>query len=435
MSMELGPSSFSLQIAKLFSDFDRAIGTVTETSTGRELPFHVGRILESLLDCGLSLSDALTVMARIEPRIHRGIETRDISSAIILELERLSPDWVHNYRAKYDGGITMRTEDCTEVPLRMAGLRAIIASKASALGFEWGNGRLLDEVTRSMITRCRKLCMSEVSPGLLDELFQQEVSTRLGGYTICEYRDEMPAIVASAARRMVDLAALGKVDDADDFMRQVGLLSKALLFHCGIIPPTDISECLDAAATLFDRGREPDAPLRLALADFVTGSHTELYEVGAAEGLGRSIDPTIKEMKAAFRRLSYFASKQSRAESSEADLLEQVWSAVKAPSLLMARFCEFIWPEAWLTATTAQRLRHDMLRNLYRYRAIAFDKLTRMLQVHPKHSIRALNQLHRDGLVTIYGLQDGNLILITPEGEHYCERSLALKLRCPLSGL
>ncbi len=322
-----------------------------------------------------------------------------------------------------------------KVPLSMAELRDIARAKVADIGYRWGNRRQLDDVTRSLITRCRKLCISEVPVGLLDQLFEQELDERLGGRTVYEYRDEMPSVVSLAAERITNLADKGEIEDCDDLIRQVHRVCRALLFYFGVIPPTEVSECLNTAVTLFDQAREPGTPLRIALTDYNTTARTRSKVVGLLKSKRPLVDSVIGEVKAALRRLSLLASGQSSCEAKLDDRFRESWEKTRVSVLFLAEFSVFLWPEDWLAASTLRRLRHEVLRNLFRYRVLGMDKLTRMLQVHPKHTLRALVQLRRDGLVVAHRLQDGELILITSEGEQYCERNLSLKLRCSLSSL
>lgn len=437
MCPEVERLSLSAKISELVSSFDKRMATIVESTTGKKIEFRIGRIIESLFNSGLDFYSALEVIERIEGKLLPEMATKDISSAIIAELEMLDRDWAKEFRIRYDEGIILCLEDSSNVPLRMAEVRKLAKVKVETIGYNWGGKRLLSDVTSSLIDRCRKLGTSEIPVKFFDQLFEQELNERLEAHSIYEYREEMPSIVASAVEDITNLVDEGDaiIKNYSNILTPMCRVCKALLFYFGFIPPMEISECMGVTVTLFDRARSSGHPLRIALMDFKTAISATSRVVGFLEGKKYPEDFVIEQSKAVLRKLSFLASKQSRNELATRELVRKSCEMMKAMLLFLAEFSAFLWPEDWLAASTLQKLRRELLRNLFRYRCLSIVKLTRILQVHPKHTLRALVPLKRDGLVTTHRIQDGELVLITTRGEQYCENNLGLKLRYPLSSL
>ncbi len=430
-----GLPSFSTKIYELAQEFDRRISSVIESATGKTIEFHIGRIIESLLDCGLDFYVAVEVIQRIEPRLKPGMETKDISAAIIVELENRHRDLAREFRMKYDEGITLCLKDSKKVPLRMSEVSAITRDYVASMGYEWGGRRSIDEVTNSVISRCQKLGMPEIPANLLDQLLESELNERLG-CTVYEYREEMPSMVAGTIECINGLINEGdSADNHERLLEPTCNLCKALLFYFCTIPPMDTSECMNTAVMLLDHARDLQHPLRAALAGFrpTIGANSDVERL--FQSRKHPEDFVIEQTKSVLRRLSFFASKQSGTAPPHKNGGSESWDTTKTVIRFLAEFSTFLWPEDWLAASTLQQLRHDVLRNLFRYRCLDMIKLTRMLQVHPKHTIRALIQLQHEGLVVTHHLKDNELVLITIKGERHCEHNLGLKLRCSLSSL
>lgn len=435
--MEHLNETISFSIAKLVTSFDSRIGSIVDSSTGRELNFRMGRILGSLLDSGLDFYEALDVLGRIETKLEPRMETRDISVALVEELEDCNSVWAKEFRVKYNESITLKTEGSDSLPLCMAELRRIATDKLEILGYRWTGRRVLDDVASSLLMRCRRLLLAEIPEKLLDQVFEQELVQRLEGRTLYQYRDEMPSLVASASERAETMVEkMWETSDSVNFYESISALCKSLLFYFGVVPPIDTVECFNATVVLLDQARAYDAPLKAALRDFQSSSSEGLERFKLVIPTSKlSEDLIIERTKATLRKLSYWTQQESLYKGAFLRRLKNSQKDVSSFAMFLANFCIFLWPEEWLAASTQHRLRHEVLRNLFRYRSLSIDRITRLLQVHPKHTMRALIHLERDGLVALHRLCDGELAIITAKGEQYCEEDLSLKLRCSLSGL
>lgn len=425
---------FSTRISELVSALDAYMGTVTDSATGNPMQFRFGRILESLLDSGLDFYSALTLVGRIEQRMQPGIETREISSWIVSELDAREPEVAKEFRTKYDDGIELRVDDTSTVPLSMSAVRDYAANVLNGMGYSWD--RLLPQVTRSLSLRCRKLGMREIPTGILDHLVMQELSDRLGGMTLDEYRAEMPSMAATAVASLrSSIGEEGAVVRSGESLSHVGMLCKALLFYFGIIPPLEVSECLLGTVMLFDKARDPQHSMRTSLMDFRASIGSGTCSARFLEGRKCPEDFVVEHAKATLRRLSVLGTKQTATSAEVVEVLSGPQAMMGDTLCFLADFVLFLWPEDWLAASTLQQVRSTVLRDLFRYRCLSVTKMTRMLQVHPKHTIRALASLQRDGFVQMHHLQDGELVLITARGEGYCEHNLGLRLRYSLSSM
>jgi hypothetical protein len=425
---------FSTRISELVSALDAQMGTVTDSATGNSTQFQFGRILESLLDSGLDFYSALTIIGRIEHRMQPNMETKEISSWLGSELDAHDAKIAKEFRTKYDDGIELRLDGSTTVPLSMSSVRDYAANVLNALGYTWD--RLLPQVTRSLSIRCRKLGMREIPAEILDHLVMQELSDRLGGITLDEFRTEMPSMVATAiATLRSSIDGENTIVCSCESLAQVGTVCKALLFYYGVIPPLEVGECLLATVMLFDKARDPQHLMRTSLMDFRAAIGSGSCSAKFLEGRKCPEDFLVEHAKATLRRLSVLVTKQASTQTEAVAVSSTPQDMMHDTLWFLADFVSYLWPEDWLAASTLQQVRSTVLRDLFRYRCLSVTAMTRLLQVHPKHTVRALTSLQREGFVQMHRLQDGELVLITARGEGYCEHNLGLRLRYSLSSM
>lgn len=434
MDAQSTTSLFSVQISTISSKLDEQVRTVLDSPTGRELEFRMGRIIESLLNSGLDYYQALAVLRRVEGQLRSGMETKDISSIIATELEAMKPSWATEFRIRYGEGVTIVRRDSSKVSLCTVVIRDIAKSwLATTAGYDWG--RLLPSVTQCVVGKCQRLGMPSIPCELVEQLLEQELRSRMDGLTISEYREEMPSIVASCMEKVQDVISTETSRSAfSTIIPLLVQLCKALLFYFGIIPPDDPSECVQATIALLDRARSTDDSLHVTLSNFKTAGHYSPTILTFFEKR-KFQDFVVQGLKAVLRKASGAVVSEEIEVNSQQPKEVGLDELVVGVITFLAEFLVFLWPEDWLAASTLQKQRHDVLRNLFRYRCLSVIKLTRALQVHPKHILRALGPLEREGLVVTHHLKDGELVLITTRGEQYCEQHLGLKLRCTLSSL
>lgn len=426
-------TSIAAQMKSLASEFDARIDRIIDSTTDTQRDFRVGRIHASLSESGLDFYQALEVIASIEDQLRPGIETKTISSAIVSELSKSKPDWAREFNIRYGEGTVICLKDATKVPLCTSQVRSSVVAFVTAIGYRWD--RQLPEVTRSIVRRCQRLGMPEISAPLLDEIMEAELREQLAGYSLVEFNDNMPSVVAALREETLTMeSATRGGEDGPDLFQTAFHICQAILFHFGVIPPASPVDSMVATIHLLDDAKDPRSSVRSTFSLFLTNGNCSHQTWSQVQGKKQPVDFFIDQAKCSLRRLKAVSGDMKSMTLRRFLELEQDSTNLIALMSLMD-LCSFIWPEDWLAASTLKELRHSVLRFLYRYRCTSTIKLTRALQVHPKHIARALVPLQRDGHTAIHHVRDGDLVLITPEGELYCEKHLKLKLRCALSSL
>lgn len=426
------PSSITARISSLVNELDNKIGQVVDSSSGRVIEFRVGRVFESLMLSGLDYYAALTVIENIDGKFYPGIETKNISEAIIQELYQIDNDWAKNFRIKYDEGITIQTDGTNKEILRTSSVKTYLKTKLNAKGFYWGSKKLVSDFSTRLVDKCRKLGIPNIPQSLLEELFEQELFMYFENRTIDDLHESFPSEVPLVVDDINNSINSDNFDQGQ-LLNGIKRLCKAILFRFSYIPSNELSDCINETITILEENRDPDSAIYETIMNFITTLKKDAISLPILLGKKCPESFIIEKLIYSFRRLSYLISKDANVLSSiEIMNLLQEDSTKEAISFL-SRFALFIWPEEWLAASTLHHLRHEILTLLYRYRCISVIHLTKMLQVHPKHTLRAITPLIKDGLIVKHRLTDGELIIITLNGEAYCEQNLGLKLRCSLS--
>jgi hypothetical protein len=426
-------NSLSGAIAAI-KEFDEQHNYVVRSATGEHVPFQIGIMFDSLFQSGLGFYEALKIIEELEPRFHSGMSSNDITTLIIGKLEGTNSNWAREFKTKFDVGINVRRHDSGGLePLSVGVIKDIVKRELWRIGFEWPG--FLRDTCNLIMLKCRNLGIQEIAETLVLEVFYEEIRVLLGGRTIDEFKDDLPSLIRSVPSSLKNLAKHTSIAD-----RYWGLLSegetlaKALLTRYGNIPPPRNGECFAALIRLFEQGKTEESTLHKDLASY----EAERRAIGP-----KSLLITVTQKKpdeyvsnraqTTYRRFSILVGPD------ESNLKARLTSSdyVQDHQVIeyLAGFSVFLWPEDWMAASTLEEIRRSVMLLLYRYRVLDRFKLTRLLQIHPKHTARALIPLQRQGLIALHSVTDGDLIIITRSGEVHCEESYGFRIRCSLSKL
>ncbi len=418
-------------IIETINKIDNEIGYVTESPDGKPNEFRLGRIIESLILSGVNFYSALSVLADIEKKLYPNIETRIISETIIQELESINSKWAAFFRINYGEGITIQINENKSETLRISTIKDYVKQKTNAKGFVWGNKKSFNDFSARLLERCRKLGISNIPITILDELFEQELFIYLENHTIDDLYQTFPSMVHIDKDNIVTY--INHYNDQTVILNSINRLCKAILFKFSYLPSMETFDCINEMILMLEEKNDPNSSFYEAITNFISYQKKDTRIMHYLQGKkcpeGFIIDGLIHFL----RKLSYFTSRA--ADLTVSDEIKRLLNEENSKTILnfLINFTIFLWPEEDLAATTKNHLRYEILTLLYRYRCMSIIKITKKLQVHPKHIFSAITPLINEGLIIKHRLVDGELIIITSKGEDYCEQNLGLKLRCSLS--